>query len=284
MNIAVICLGYMKNAAGAALLAKYFEDLADLYLHIDAKSDIAPYARVKDSHANITLAETRFPIFWGGFNTVRACVTTIEQALRTKDYGRIAFITEDTIPLISRSEFYRRMTSSTEWIQIYPTTNPDWIARYEHFFFFDSYATNPRTTQRLDRAWTPEMLATTKRLEALWEKGKVRIPRLFDGGSWWCLNRDKIDKFISQYHADLHLRESFEFSAIPEEQYIHTILGPILDTKSFVFTDWNRQPRPYVFSSMMEIRNIDTRDTPMLRKVAIGVSEIESFVRELAKS
>lgn len=283
MSLAIICLCYMKSAAGASLLADYFADIGDLYIHTDAKADITPYAEAATRHPNITLADVRFPIFWGGFNTVKACIATIQQAIRTKDYARIAFITEDTIPLIAKSEFAARMKSDIEWIQIHPTGHPDWIARYERFFFLDSFATNPRTIVRLDRAWTPEMVDSVRRLGLLQQKGKAKINRMFDGGTWWSLTRPHIDKFLTTYHSDLHLRESFEFSAIPEEQYIHCVIGPLANAKALVFTDWTREPRPYVFRSMAAIKEAKTRDTPMLRKVAVGTSDIEDFVRDLAR-
>lgn len=282
MTMAVVCLGYMQSAAGAALLAHYFDGIADVYVHVDAKSDAAPYEAVAKLNGNITLSELRFPIFWGGFNTVKACVATIEQALRTANYDRIAFLTEDTIPLIPKTEFRERMSDDVEWIQIYPTSDPKWIARYENYFYLDSFATNPRTTERLDRAWTPEMIATIKRMEALQKTGKAQLNPMFDGGTWWCLTRAQVDKFIASYHSDAHLRESFEFSAIPEEQYIHTVIGPLPRTKALVFTDWTRTPRPYIFRSVAEIKAANTRDTPMLRKVAVGKPEIEDFVRDLA--
>ncbi|MBP2151726.1 beta-1,6-N-acetylglucosaminyltransferase [Xanthobacter autotrophicus DSM 597] len=283
MEIAIICLGYLKSATGAALLADYFADWADFYIHIDAKSDISPYSHAAATHANIRLAERRFPIFWGGFNTIRACVTTIEQALRAKNYDRIAFITEDTIPLVGRSEFLRCMSEPTEWIQTYRSTNEEWIARYRGFYFFDSLATNPRHVPPLDRRWTTHELASLKRLEALQQRGKANIELMFGGGTWWCLSRAQIDKFLLHYHANDHVRESFEFSAIPEEQYIHTVLGSLAESRTFVHTDWSRDPRPYVFQSIDEISSLDARGAPMLRKVALDVPEIETFVRSLAR-
>ena len=283
MEIAIICLGYLKNAAGAALLAEYFADWADFYLHIDAKSDISPYVETAAKHANIRFAEQRFPIFWGGFNTIRACAAVIEQALRAKNYDRIAFITEDTIPLIGRSEFQNCMCEPTEWIQTYPTANEEWVARYKGFYFFDSLPTNPRHVDPLDRLWTPEALASLKRLEALQQRGKAKIDRMFGGGTWWCLTRQQIDKFLLHYRTNDHVRESFEFAAIPEEQYIHTVLGPLPENRIFVHTDWSRDPRPYAFQSVEEINAVDARGAPMLRKVALGVPEIEAFVRALAR-
>ncbi len=283
MEIAIICLGYLKNAAGVSLLAEYFADWADFYLHIDAKSDISPYSEAAAAHTNIRFAQRRFPIFWGGFNTINACVATIEQALRTKNYDRIAFITEDTIPLIGRSEFLKCMSDRTEWIQIYPTTNEEWIARYQGFYFFDSLPTNPRHVDPLQRSWTPEALASLKRLETLQQTGKATIDRMYGGGTWWSLTRAQIDKFLLHHRTNNHVRESFEFAAIPEEQYIHTILGPLAGNRIFVHTDWSRDPRPYVFKSIEEITCVDAHGAPMLRKVALGIPGIEAFVRSLAR-
>ncbi|MEP9353632.1 beta-1,6-N-acetylglucosaminyltransferase [Xanthobacter sp. KR7-65] len=284
MKIAVACLAYMKNPAGAAVLAEYFRDAADLYLHVDAKSDISPYVDVQSLHPNVVLAAERHPIFWGGFNTVKACVSTIKQAVATKDYERILFITEDTIPLLGRSTFCERMSSSTEWIQIYPSDRIECLTRYTRYFFYDSFATTPRHCEINQREWTPDMVTAVGRLDSLMKRGKAPIHQMFTGGTWWGLTRASIDKFISRYEQDEHLRESFEFSAIPEEQYLHTVLGNLPDARPLVYTDFGRYPQPYVFQSVAEIAAAETHGAPMLRKVPVGVPEIEAYIRELARA
>ncbi|ABS69034.1 hypothetical protein Xaut_3809 [Xanthobacter versatilis] len=280
-KIAIVCLAYMKTASGVALLADYFKDIAHIYVHVDSKSDATPYKEISALHPNLTLSKERFPIFWGGFNTVRACVKTIEQAQENEEYDRFLFITEDTIPIINRTRFLESMQSEIEWIQTGPTHNPDRLKRYNGFYFYDSYSTTPRPCRVTERDWSPEMSRSILQMEKLRRAGKTNIETLYAGGTWWGLSRPSIEKFISSYNTNIHLRHSFEFSAIPEEHYIHTVLGKIENPKPLVYTDWSRNPTPYIFKTEDELRSIDANGAPMLRKVTVGAPQIENFVRSL---
>ncbi len=92
---------------------------------------------------------------------------------------------------------------------------------------------------------------------------------------------------LERHAQDAHLRESFEFSSIPEEQYFHTILARALPGRQFapcLYADFTRPPHPYVFATRAEILGRPQAGPEMfLRKTDMASGEIEAFVDELTR-
>jgi hypothetical protein len=282
MRTAVVCLAYLKNVDGVKILADYFSDTeTDLYIHVDAKSDASAYQDFAKDRHNVFLTPNRFPIYWGGFNTVRSAIASLEYARRSAEYGRFLFLTEDTIPIVSKAEFAKRMSSDVEFFETKIASGQNMIDRYNGFFYFDSFATTPRPCPTVARAVTAEDLLALSRLNRLRDKGKVVLKDIHHGGTWWGLTAQAVNKIVSSYYAEEHLRESFEFSAIPEEQYFHTILR-LEKSEPLLFTDWSRNPTPFVFRTSEEIAEVDAKGRTFLRKVDIKSESIKDFVRSLA--
>ena len=281
MKIAVICVAYLQNAAGVELQAKYFAGTnTTLYVHVDAKVDDSAYREAASRYSNIRLISERKTIFWGGFNTVRALVAGLKQARDDANYDRYLLITEDTIPLLSQVKFAELMEQNAEFVQTTKTKNPIIVDRYRKFFYFDSHCTSARPSRIVLREVTDEAMSDLERLRLLKLRGKVAIEDLYHGAGWIGLSAPAAEKILRSFEEDVHLRESFEFSAAPEEQYFQTILGDVKG-RTLIFNDWSRKPTPYVFKTVEEIRDIDTNGAPFLRKVPLGVPSIEQFVRDL---
>jgi len=283
MKIAAICLAYLGKPDGVDCLAEYFSSTGtSLFVHVDAKVDDTPYRSLVSKWPHVSLLADRLPIYWGGFNTVRAIIRACEVASYADSFTRYLVITEDTIPLLSRAKYLDLMASDVEFIETHRTQNPKIIERYEKFFYFDSGTTSARPTAILDREVSPEMLLGINRLQQLRARGKAVLPALCHGSGWFGLTNLSIDKIRRSYHEDPYLRESFEYSAVPEEQYFQTILGPISNARKLVFTDWSRSPKPFVFRSGEEFSTLNTGQTMFLRKVALGSRAIGDFVQGLA--
>lgn len=278
---AVICLAYLEKPSGVALLAEFFAQAnADLFIHVDAKSQDTAYQAVAREFPNVRLVNDRYEVFWGGFNTIRAMVSSLNQARHSGVYSRFLIITEDTVPIISRDEFQARMAWDGEFIESKLITSGEVLSRYAGFFYLDSFSTTPRPCRTAQRVVTDRVIADIERLRTLQLKGKAEISEIFHGSVWSGLTSSSIYKILDSYETDLHLRESFEFSAVPEEQYFHTILGALPRQAPLVFADWSRRPTPYVFQSAQDIEEIDSKSAIFLRKVVIGSQDITAFVRQ----
>jgi hypothetical protein len=282
MRTAVICLAYHCNPVGVDLLAGYFDGLdVDLFLHVDAKVDTMAYAEVIEKWRLRTVS--RETIYWGGWNTVRAIINSCREARASQEYGRYLVITEDTIPIVSRNAFTAAMQSDTEFLVSQVTTNPNMLYRYKGWFFMDSLATTTRPVKMMDRTIDPTFLASIDRLRGAMQRGKAVLPELRHGPGWWGLSARHVDSLIRSFDTDLQLRESFEFSLIPEEQYFQTVVGPLEQTNPLIYADWTRPITPWVFSLAEEISAAlpQAKTAPFLRKIRLDSPEIAEFVQQL---
>jgi hypothetical protein len=288
MRVAVICLAYLGNSSGVGLLSKYFSGMdAHLFVHVDAKVSAEPYM---SNESNVTLVPTRHEIFWGGFNTVEAAVSSIEFAKKMAHFQRFVFITEDSIPLVSPGELKRQFALDVDWIAIH-SPNPPWVwQRYQKVFYFDSRATSFRYFEAGERFIREKDLRCLDRMQLLKRKGKAKLRQLYHGCGWWALSRDTVETILERHYTDTWLRESFEFSAIPEEQYFHTIIGLSSLTrprKFFMYVDWDRNSdvKPYVFSRCEELRGVqeDNPELLFVRKIDLESAEVGVFVEELLR-
>jgi hypothetical protein len=268
-------------------LSDYFSVIgADLFVHIDAKVNADLYEPL-GQRLNVHLLRTRQEIFWGGFNTVRAIVNAIEVAQSVAAYDRFALITEDSIPLVRPQILADQLALDVEWIDTHITTQDRIRQRYTDYFCFDTRATNPRAFLVGERAFTADAFSRINRMQALMVEGKAPIAEIYHGSGWWTLSAEALNIILERHRTDRRLRDSFEFSAIPEEQYFHTILGQAhlrRPTSAFMYTDFSRNPHPYVYRNQNEIRAVLGHSKHLfLRKVDLRSTEIAVFVNELIR-
>ncbi len=283
-RVAVICVGYLGNPAGVVRLARYFAAAgARLYVHIDAKTEIAPYATAVADLRNVVLLERRQRIYWGGFSLVRAVIEAIGAARADAEYDRFCLLTEDTVPLLDAASFQSSMAQDCEFMHVYHDFGEELWQRYRGFYCFDAAATNPRSRPG-ERVIAVELTEALGRLEALRRRGKYAIARMHHGSTWWALSRRAIDEILLQWTHNTHLRESFEFSMIPEEQYFQTILGNAARRfvfRPFMHADFNREPRPYVYRTAAELAELRTMPLLFARKGALESAEVTEFIARL---
>ena len=79
--------------------------------------------------------------------------------------------------------------------------------------------------------------------------------------------------------------KSFEFSAIPDEQYVQTLRGLSSLTREcrpFMHADFSRDPRPYVYRAAAELSALFGGPYRMARKVDINAPDIAAYMQALA--
>ena len=102
MRLAIICLASLQSSAGVEMLAKYFAHLpADLYVHVDAKVSDDAYRPIESRCSNVHLLAQRLPIWWGGFNIVRATIAALRYARGAGRSTRFLLLSEDSVPLMA---------------------------------------------------------------------------------------------------------------------------------------------------------------------------------------
>jgi len=187
-------------------------------------------------------------------------------------YDRMILISDDSFPLKPIAKMLQTMGPDDQYIGA-PAAPDSWIMeRYSKFYHLDSSATNPRAAVSDSGKFRIEEISTIKDLTALMERGKKSNTRLFHGKQWWSLTKGAAEYVLKVHEDDDHLRESFRFSAIPDEQYIQTIVGNASykwnHRTAFMWTDFSRHPKPYVFRAVAELEDAFSSDHLFVRKVS----------------
>jgi hypothetical protein len=281
MSTAILVLGcYHPKSLGAAL--DYYQSVgASVYIHLDARRDLSAYKTFLPGNPEFT--EIRHSIYWGGFNMVRAEVELIKLALASpKNHERFILVSDDTLPIVTPERFQELNSEPYEraWM-INKTAGEDYSQRYREFYFWDSLATCPRVENIGNSFFDEAALAKIEQLQRLKTRGKSPIVP-YHGSQWWSMSRAATQFVLNTHDCDLHLRESFEFSAVPDEMFVHSILGNggYLDQmrNSPIHVDWhNRRPRMY--ANATDLPHTVDDDVAFIRKIDSESPHLLEFFR-----
>ena len=273
MTLAVLVIGYREPEVLGKVLQFYLEVGADIYLHVDQKMSAADYLRRLGAYADqVNLVEQRLNIFWAGFSMIRATMSLLETALEQKQYSNYLLVSDDTVPAVTVTSFCIHMTANRDRIGLRRLAEDDvFFDRYKGFFYLDHAATSllgrPIETSNIDE----DFIVTMARLQHRRRIGKPKIP-IYYGSQWWCLTAETIDLIITKFRDSADIREAFEFSAVPDECYFQTLVGnfassvPSRLSDGPVFVDWTQQPRPFVFSDISQMPQLELGRHFLIRK------------------
>jgi len=274
-----------NHPPGVLALARFFQAAGvDVFVHVDRKLDIAPFQAGLVNEPGIRFLTTRTEVFWGGFSLVVATKLLIDAALAQGDYEFLMLLSDDTLPLINRAMMIDILASDTQFMRVLEDKATPFKARYDGFFMPDSAATQPRAVPALSREVTADAVARMNRLQALRQRGKRPLAAFHQGSNWWALNRASVDRIRHAWDADPWLRESFEFSLLPEEHYFHTILGEsgtAPPPATFIHTEWDVEHPPRIFITIEEIVSRRDRGAPFIRKARLGSDDLDRYIGSL---
>lgn len=243
MKIAALILAY-NYPLGLSALARLFSAVdIDTFIHVDEKIDIFPFQEF--GGPNVIFIPRRKRIFWRGFTMIEATIELICAAMENNKYDRYIIISDDSLPIVEMQEFRRRIELNVDYIDL-SIVPPIFQSRYENFYMFDSEATQVRWLPVVDREFSDDALMRIERLKALRKIGKKPIPTVFYGSQWMSLTASSVQCILESWNEDHWLRESFEFSEVPDEGYFHTILAQNLHLPSrpLMHVEWSGNPPP----------------------------------------
>ena len=286
MSLAVLVLGYRASKILRRVLPVYFSAGFDVYAHIDEKISVDEYmSELRDIDSKVHYIESRQSIFWAGFSMSVATISLIEAAMAKKDYSNFLLVSDDTAPIAPLDLLKSRLISPVERISLREIKENDpFFTRYQRFFHFDHSATSLLGRPIEESHMDDKFFNNLSRLIARKNKGKANI-KLFYGSQWWCLT-EKSAKMILDMHKNREdIRESFEFSAVPDEMYFQTLVGNFSDlthiANSQVFVEWSKQPKPFVYSNMSDLPIIDSDHHLFIRKISANSTD---FAEELLQT
>ncbi len=286
MSLAVLVLGYRAPKILKRVLPAYFSAGFDVYVHVDNKISIDDYRdELRDIDSRVHYIESRSRIFWAGFSMSTATISLIKAAVSTKDYSNFLLISDDTVPIAPLDVLKSRLVSPVERISLREIKENDhFYTRYQRFFYFDHAATSLLGRPIEESYMDEEFFNSLSRLTARKDKGKAVI-RLLYGSQWWCLTSRSVNMILYIHENREDIRESFEFSAVPDEMYFQTLVGNFSDlthiANSPVFVEWSKHPKPFVYSNMSELPIFDNNYQLFIRKISANSADFaEQLVRE----
>jgi len=285
-KFAVLVLAYRAPAVLEKCLAMLEDRSIHFFVHLDRKAALSEFSFLgAASHAS--LIPQRFDVYWGGFNMVRAELALLNFAYQYDGYKRFILISDDSFPLLSAAKLRKALLSDANWLDQHKTKKPGYLKRYDEFYYFDSAATDARYRPPEDRNIGADQLRDLKELESLLRLGKKPIKQLYQGSQWWCLSRAAVDYLLPVVRNDSHLHESFRFSLVPDEHYIHTIIGNSEQNwsirPSHMYFDFSKDPKPFVYSDIEQLERALSSDRLFVRKVAGDRSLLETLADRIAK-
>lgn len=270
-------IAFLVLASGAPAVldshAAAFEADPDIhfFVHLDAKVSLTAFA-APQSRSNVTFIVARRPIYWGGFNMVRAEIELLSAALNhASGFDYVALISDDSYTLRSGQALKAALPAADAWIDQNPIEPALDYLRYARFYCFDAAPFSARTLPAEERHVTEADSAELVALETLRARGKAALTRLYQGAQWWCLSREVAADVVAAFTANEHIRESFRFSAIPDEIVVQTMVGlagrPWTLQRSPMFYDFSREPKPFVFATLGDLEEALRSPCLFVRKI-----------------
>lgn len=234
MKIAYLNLCHTDPALVARAAARLTEDPdADMYIHVDLKSDIAPFeAAISASGLDrVRFIKNRVKVYWGGFNAVIATLRLLDTAVRSgKHYDRYVILQNLDYPLKSWREIHDffEKTRDIEFIRACRIAESrDWhfaekykiIEKFDDDFYLSSHS-------RTEKLWH-NGLKFARSIPHLGFNGIIHDGRdfpLYYGAAQWAITHE-----CARYILDF-ARKHQKFNAVmrhikfPDEEYFHTIV------------------------------------------------------------
>lgn len=144
-RVAFLILAHHQPRHVARLAAALAHPDAQVFLHVDAKSDLGPF-REALAGVDVTVVERRLPVFWGGFSIVAATLLLLDEAVRAGDFARFCLLSDADFPLKPPGEIVRRLLASDrEFLRVAESlASGGGRAAVERRHFNDTALLNPR--------------------------------------------------------------------------------------------------------------------------------------------
>lgn len=210
----------------------------DIYLHVDAKSDIDDFEPLRGM---VKFVEPRVDVTWGGYSQIEAYLSAFE-ATRAAEYGYVALISGDTLPLRPEAGIKKFLTDNKgqEFIFQRPVQPHHFDRmRYRH----------PAESARDRGFWLKLVRGAQKRLR-LRPRNKYfdSLPPLAFGSNWIVITPAFRDYIFEYLTANPTFTEAFRYSNCGDELFFATIMeqSPFAcrrDPRRFLYSDWNTGPQ-----------------------------------------
>lgn len=204
----------------------------DMYIHVDAKSDILPFIQLLKDNKQVHFLDNRQKVYWGGYHAIIATFELLEAALTSdRHYDYVVVLQNLDYPIKSNQyiEQFFDENQGTEYIRGCPIAQTkDWHYAEKYKIYNnrdkDFYLTN---TSRLKKyLW--DGLNAVKSLSTIGFNGIHKENgediKLYYGTAQWAVTRECAEYMVQFYHTHPRFNKRMEHIKFPDEEYFHTVV------------------------------------------------------------
>ncbi len=279
MKIAHVILTHANPQQLQRLVSKLCHDNADIYIHLDLKTDITPFAPIA-AIKQVYFIQNRVKVYWGGYSIVQATINSFEEVMNSsRVYSHINLLSGQDYPIKKTEDIHRHLAANegkifmhflsveNEWQEAKPR-----ISDY-HFINwnlpFGTYRVEQMVNKLLPRRKLPE--------------GIVPMGR----SQWFTATPASIAYILQYIKENSWVAKFFRLSWAPDEMIFQTILynSPFraaMVNDNLLYVDWSlKKPNPKVLT-MEDAPALKKTEKLFARKFNIATdSEILDYIDHL---
>ncbi len=221
MNIAYLIQAHTAPAQLRRLVDLLSHPNAGIFIHVDAKADIAPFDGLRALGVRFCTGADRVAVHWGDYSQLEASFSLMRAALAAPQrYDRLVLLSGMDLPL-----------QSADALHSFFEANPD--REFINLVPIPSVEAN-KSEERLTARWFPPTL-TGKVQRRLLRYGLLPAQRdyrpafadlrPFGGSQWWALTRACCETVLSEVAARPSLVKYVRGISCADETLIQTLVG-----------------------------------------------------------
>lgn len=209
-----------------SLINSLDSEKSNIYVHVNAESWIQfKYLATKyQAKSNVHFLHD-IKVLWGGCSLLQSIILLIRSALQEKDNQVFHLITGQDILIKPLSELFAFFDGNPNnylsWLlpndDIYSFENGG-LGRYNYYLLFDTFnCRNPNIFTKLNH------IVLMIQRSVGFHRSEMKITPIYGGSSWWSLQRNALEYFITTYE-QLKLGKRLAHTFAPDEMIFQTIL------------------------------------------------------------
>lgn len=209
---------------------------ADVYIHLDKKTDIAPFAALLTG-SNIHFITNRVKVYWGDYSIVQATINGFEEILATgKPYDYIQLMSGQDYPLTTTQAFHSFLQNNPGKVFMhYESVEDQWqeaLPRIRNYYF--SHLQLPKGTYQVEKI--ANALLPKRHLP----NGITAMGR----SQWFTASRESIAYVVDYIKKERWVTRFFKYTWAADEMIFQTILynSPFrqhMVNDNLLYLDWS---------------------------------------------
>lgn len=215
-KIAFLILAHNDPKMLSALVHALDYERFDIYIHVDAKSDINlfNFSYYNLRYSKLFILDNRERVYWGDYSIVQATLNMYRKA-SIREYCRYVTLSGNDYPLKSNDEIYARLTQNRlEYIMGMPSLIPEKVSNYyfNKLGFFSKFLTHLFAILHIKRNKKPLVINGIEHT-------------IYFAPQWHALSNESVSYILNTIDNNKKTIERFfKYSFAPDELLIPTLI------------------------------------------------------------